>query len=177
MILDEGTSALDGINEKNVLDNLEKYSDIPFIIMIAHRVETLEKAREVYKITKGEAERVDEENIHTVLKSIEAAEKMIEEFKDEELTEIENEGELFSEKRADFSENESDSQKSDAKYEWKWGYFLRLLKINKKYKKHYIIGVLSAIFLGAIFPSFSVILASLINIGMKFEVESDPAEM
>ena len=90
MILDEGTSALDGINEKNVLDNLEKYSDIPFIIMIAHRVETLEKAREVYKITKGEAERVDEENIQTVLKSIEAAEKMIEEFKDEELTENEN---------------------------------------------------------------------------------------
>ena len=41
LILDEGTSALDSINENNVLANLKDRSGIPFIIMIAHRVETL----------------------------------------------------------------------------------------------------------------------------------------
>ena len=41
LILDEGTSALDSINEQNVLTNLKDRSEIPFIIMIAHRVETL----------------------------------------------------------------------------------------------------------------------------------------
>lgn len=45
LILDEGTSALDGINEKDVLTNIKELSDIPFIIMIAHRVETLKQAR------------------------------------------------------------------------------------------------------------------------------------
>jgi len=45
LILDEGTSALDSINEKNVLANIKEQSDIPFIIMIAHRVETLSEAR------------------------------------------------------------------------------------------------------------------------------------
>ena len=38
LILDEGTSALDSINEKSVLKNLKTQSKIPFIIMIAHRV-------------------------------------------------------------------------------------------------------------------------------------------
>ena len=53
--------------------------------MIAHRVETLSEAQEVYKITKGEAERVDEQNIVTVMKTIEANEQMIEEFQDEQV--------------------------------------------------------------------------------------------
>ena len=38
LILDEGTSALDSINEKSVLHNLKTQSKIPFVIMIAHRV-------------------------------------------------------------------------------------------------------------------------------------------
>jgi ABC-type multidrug transport system fused ATPase/permease subunit len=37
LILDEGTSALDGINEQKVLQNLKNESGISFIIMIAHR--------------------------------------------------------------------------------------------------------------------------------------------
>lgn len=37
LILDEGTSALDGINEQKVLKNLKTQSGISFIIMIAHR--------------------------------------------------------------------------------------------------------------------------------------------
>ena len=44
LILDEGTSALDGINEKNVLTNLKQHSRIPFILMIAHRAETIAEA-------------------------------------------------------------------------------------------------------------------------------------
>lgn len=51
-----------------------------------------------------------------------------------------------------------------------------MLKINKKYKLHYILGIISAILLGSIFPSFSVILASLVNIGMHFETVVDEAE-
>jgi hypothetical protein len=38
------------------------------------------------------------------------------------------------------------------------------------------LGVCCAILLGAIFPSFSVILASLINIAMAIENSTDPVE-
>lgn len=41
---------------------------------------------------------------------------------------------------------------------------------------HYILGIISAILLGSIFPSFSVILASLVNIGMRFETAVDEVE-
>ena len=85
MILDEGTSALDSINEKSVLTNLKNRSGIPFIIMIAHRVETLSEAEEVYKITKGEAEKLEESQIVTVMKSIEDSEQKLEEFEEEEI--------------------------------------------------------------------------------------------
>lgn len=70
LILDEGTSALDSINEKNVLTNLKNRSNIPFIIMIAHRVETLEKANDIFKINKGQVERISSEELVTVMKGI-----------------------------------------------------------------------------------------------------------
>lgn len=38
LILDEGTSALDRINERNILKNLKQRSKIGFIIMVAHRI-------------------------------------------------------------------------------------------------------------------------------------------
>ena len=38
LILDEGTSALDSINERTVLQNIKNHSKIPFILMIAHRI-------------------------------------------------------------------------------------------------------------------------------------------
>jgi ABC-type bacteriocin/lantibiotic exporter with double-glycine peptidase domain len=53
LILDEGTSALDGINEKRLLRNLKERSNIQFIIMIAHRTETLAEASTIIKVEKG----------------------------------------------------------------------------------------------------------------------------
>lgn len=38
LILDEGTSALDPLNEKKLLTNLKSKTKIKFIIMIAHRL-------------------------------------------------------------------------------------------------------------------------------------------
>lgn len=38
LILDEGTSALDSINERTVLQNIKNSSEIPFVLMIAHRI-------------------------------------------------------------------------------------------------------------------------------------------
>jgi ATP-binding cassette subfamily B protein len=57
-VLDEGTSALDSINERTVLENLKTKSKIPFIIMIAHRLETLAYADQIFKINKGEVELI-----------------------------------------------------------------------------------------------------------------------
>lgn len=51
-----------------------------------------------------------------------------------------------------------------------------MLEINRKYKKHYIVGILGAILLGAVFPSFSVVLATLLNIGVKIESSTDLGE-
>ena len=56
--------------------------------MIAHRVETLSEAEEVYKITKGEAEKLDESEIVTVMKSIEDSEQKLEEFEEEKMIEL-----------------------------------------------------------------------------------------
>lgn len=77
MILDEGTSALDSINEKTVLTNLKNKSGIPFIIMIAHRIETLEKANEIFKINKGKVEKISHSEISSVMKNIEDNEKKV----------------------------------------------------------------------------------------------------
>lgn len=61
LVLDEGTSALDSINERTVLENLKTKSKISFIIMIAHRLETLAYADQIFKITKGEVELIKSE--------------------------------------------------------------------------------------------------------------------
>lgn len=53
---------------------------------------------------------------------------------------------------------------------FKWSYFKSLLRINKKYKAHYIVGIISAALLGAIFPSFSVIITKLISITTQIEL-------
>lgn len=76
----------------------------------------------------------------------------------------------------ELSERDSGEFEEDQKYKFKWAYFWRLLEINKKYKKHYIIGILGAMLLGAIFPSFSVILSSLVNLSVEVESATDPAE-
>ena len=55
LILDESTSALDGKTEKQVLRQIRKRG-IGFIIMIAHRMETLLHADRIIKMEKGRIE-------------------------------------------------------------------------------------------------------------------------
>ena len=52
MILDEGTSALDRTTEQKVLDSIKKLK-IPFVIMIAHRMETVVHCDCIVKLEKG----------------------------------------------------------------------------------------------------------------------------
>ena len=52
LILDEGTSALDRTTEQNVLDSIRKLK-IPFVIMIAHRMETVIHCDQIVKLEKG----------------------------------------------------------------------------------------------------------------------------
>ncbi len=71
LILDEGTSALDSINEQKVLKNLKNRSNIGFIIMIAHRTETLAEVDEIFKIKKGEVEKVKSTELFKEIMEIE----------------------------------------------------------------------------------------------------------
>jgi ATP-binding cassette subfamily B (MDR/TAP) protein 1 len=52
LILDEGTSALDRTNENEVLHAIRNLN-IPFVIMIAHRMETVISADRIVKLEKG----------------------------------------------------------------------------------------------------------------------------
>jgi ATP-binding cassette, subfamily B, bacterial len=65
--LDEGTSALDSTNERRLLNNLKEKSMIKFIIMIAHRAETLTEAHTIIKIDKGTAQVIHSKEMNEVL--------------------------------------------------------------------------------------------------------------
>jgi len=53
LILDEGTSALDTITENSVIESLESLSRNMTIIMVAHKMETIKKADEIFLFDKG----------------------------------------------------------------------------------------------------------------------------
>ena len=52
MILDEGTSALDRKTEQEVLNSI-KEMNIPFVLMIAHRMETILNSDMIINLEKG----------------------------------------------------------------------------------------------------------------------------
>ena len=54
LVFDEATSALDGITEKIVMDAIHEFSGKKTIIMIAHRLKTVEKCDLIYFMDKGE---------------------------------------------------------------------------------------------------------------------------
>lgn len=54
IVFDEATSALDNETEKALMDSIESLSGKRTIIMIAHRLTTIEKANQVIKIDKGQ---------------------------------------------------------------------------------------------------------------------------
>ena len=53
IILDEATSAMDNITEKNVMNNIVKRLYNKTIIIIAHRLETIKDVDEIYVLDKG----------------------------------------------------------------------------------------------------------------------------
>lgn len=54
LIFDEATSALDGITEKVIMDAIQELSGKKTIIMIAHRLKTVQKCDIIYLMEKGE---------------------------------------------------------------------------------------------------------------------------
>ena len=54
LVLDEATSALDNITEKGVMDAIDELMGAKTLIMIAHRLTTVEKADTIYMLEKGQ---------------------------------------------------------------------------------------------------------------------------
>jgi HlyD family secretion protein len=53
LIFDEATSALDGITEKIIMDAIHDFSGQKTIIMIAHRLKTVQKCDTIFMIDQG----------------------------------------------------------------------------------------------------------------------------
>lgn len=54
LIFDEATSALDGITEKIIMDAIHEFSGQKTIIMIAHRLKTVQQCDTIYLMEKGQ---------------------------------------------------------------------------------------------------------------------------
>ena len=53
LVFDEATSSLDGITEKMIMDAINDFKDQRTVIMIAHRLKTVEKCDKIFFIDKG----------------------------------------------------------------------------------------------------------------------------
>ena len=53
LVFDEATSSLDGITEKMIMEAIHKFGGKKTIIMIAHRLKTVEKCDQIFFIDKG----------------------------------------------------------------------------------------------------------------------------
>ena len=57
LVLDEATSALDGDTEQAIMDSVNSLHGRKTLIIIAHRLQTIEKCDAVYRIKEGKAVR------------------------------------------------------------------------------------------------------------------------
>jgi ATP-binding cassette subfamily B protein len=64
LFLDEATSALDSNNEREIIDNLERFSQGRTVLVIAHRLSTVKKAEQIIVLRKG---RLIEQGTHATL--------------------------------------------------------------------------------------------------------------
>lgn len=64
LFLDEATSALDSNNEREIIDNLETFSQGRTVLVIAHRLSTVKKAEQIIVLRKG---RLIEQGTHLAL--------------------------------------------------------------------------------------------------------------
>ena len=53
IIFDEATSSLDGVTEKMIMEAIHELGGEKTIIMIAHRLKTIEKCDQIFFINKG----------------------------------------------------------------------------------------------------------------------------
>lgn len=53
LVFDEATSSLDGITEKMIMEAIHEFSGKKTIIMIAHRLKTVEKCDQIFFVDKG----------------------------------------------------------------------------------------------------------------------------
>ena len=76
LIFDEATSSLDGITEKMIMEAIHDFSGKKTIIMIAHRLKTVEKCDKVFFIDRGQV--VDEGTYKELINKNEQFKKMAE---------------------------------------------------------------------------------------------------
>ena len=67
LVFDEATSALDGISEKIIMEAIHEFSGKKTIIMIAHRLKTVQKCDIIYIMDKGKI--IDQGTYHELLES------------------------------------------------------------------------------------------------------------
>ena len=65
LIFDEATSSLDGITEKMIMDAIHDFGGEKTIIMIAHRIKTVQKCDQIFFIDKGRV--VDKGTYHELI--------------------------------------------------------------------------------------------------------------
>ena len=53
LVFDEATSALDGITEKTIMDAINKFTGQKTLIIIAHRMKTIEKCNQIFMMENG----------------------------------------------------------------------------------------------------------------------------
>lgn len=54
LIMDEATSAIDNISQKNIMDNIQKYLTEKIVIIIAHRLSIVKNADKIFVMKHGE---------------------------------------------------------------------------------------------------------------------------
>lgn len=74
LVFDEATSSLDGITEKMVMNAIHDFSRQKTIIMIAHRLKTVQKCDQLYFIDKGRV--IDQGTYQELIKTNEYFKKM-----------------------------------------------------------------------------------------------------
>ena len=67
LILDEATSALDGITEEKVMSSIQKLSGGKTILLIAHRLTTLQECDTIFLLNEGKL--IDQGNFQYLMES------------------------------------------------------------------------------------------------------------
>ena len=74
LVFDEATSALDGITEKAIMNAIHDFTGKKTLIMIAHRLTTVQKCDQIFMMNKGSI--VDSGTYQQLLKKNEQFKKM-----------------------------------------------------------------------------------------------------